>query len=282
MTRISLDISGKVSSEHLKAISAIKKIAEGLGIKFFVVGATARDFVLSCLYGVKAPRMTLDIDFGVEIKDWESYEKIEASLIRTGQFKQSKEKQRFVFENTIIDIIPFGDISNDENQISWPPDYSVIMSVSGFEEAYQHATTIILNQDPYLEILVPTLPGLAVLKILSWKHSYPERQKDAEDLLFIMNNYEHTDIMDRLFNERIEILESETFDYKMTSIRILGQDMAKICNPVTVAEVKDIFITETSKASQFHLVAHMMNTTHKFDDILALLLKLKKGFLEMV
>ncbi|MBU3952805.1 MAG: nucleotidyl transferase AbiEii/AbiGii toxin family protein [Proteobacteria bacterium] len=282
MTKISLDISGKVSSAHLKAISAIKKIADGLGIKFFVVGATARDFVLTCLYGVKAPRMTLDIDFGVEIKDWGSYVKIEKGLIESGQFKQSKEKQRFVFEDTIIDIIPFGDISNNKNQISWPPDYSVIMSVSGFEEACQHATNIILNQDPYLEILVPTLPGLAVLKILSWKHSYPERQKDAEDLLFIINNYEHTDIMDRIFNESVEILESEAFDYKMASIRILGQDMAKICTPVTVAEVKDIFIKETSRASQFHLVAHMMNTNHEFDDILVLLLKLKKGFLEMI
>ncbi len=208
MTKISLNISGKVSSAHLKAISAIKKIADGLGIKFFVVGATARDFVLTCLYGVKAPRMTLDIDFGIEIKDWGSYVKIEKGLIESGQFKQTKEKQ--------------------------------------------------LNQDPYLEILVPTLPGLAVLKILSWKHSYPERQKDAEDLLFIINNYEHTDIMDRIFNERVEILESEAFDYKMASIRILGQDMAKICNPVTIAEVKDIFIKETSRTSQFHLVAHMM------------------------
>jgi len=140
MTKILIDISGKISSEYLKAISAIKKITEDLGIKFFVVGLTSRDFVLTCLYGVKAPRMTLDIDFGVEIKDWESYLKIEKGLIGPGQFKQSKEKQRFLFEDTIIDIIPFGDISNDENQISWPPDYSVIMSVSGFEEAYQHAT----------------------------------------------------------------------------------------------------------------------------------------------
>lgn len=127
----------------------------------------------------------MDIDFGVEIKDWGSYVKIEKGLIESGQFKQSKEKQRFIFEDTIIDIIPFGDISNDKNQISWPPDYSVIMSVSGFEEACQHAIGI-------------------------------------------------------------------------------------------------IFIKETSRTSQFHLVAHMMNTTHEFDDILVLLLKLKKGFFEMV
>ncbi|MCK5165549.1 MAG: nucleotidyl transferase AbiEii/AbiGii toxin family protein [Desulfobacula sp.] len=281
MSKISLDISGKISPEHVKAISEIKKTAEALGLKFFIVGATARDFVLSCLYGVKAPRMTLDIDFGVKIKNWESYAKIEAELLKSGRFNQSKAKQRFVFENTIIDIIPFGDISNDENQISWPPEYSVIMNVSGFEEAYQNATTIILNQEPYLEIKVPTLPGLAVLKILSWEHSYPERQKDAEDLLFIMNNYEHTDIMDKFLNERIDLLESESFDYKKTGIRILGQDMAKICNPLTLAEIKDIFMKETSETSNFNLIAHMMGITHEFDDILDLLLKLKQGFFEI-
>jgi len=80
----------------------------------------------------------------------------------------------------------------------------------------------------------------------------------------------------------LKFLNLKTLINKIASIRILGQDMAKICNPVTVLEIKNIFIKETSKTSQFQLVAHMMNTTHEFDNILALLLKLKKGFLEMV
>jgi hypothetical protein len=42
MTSISLDISGKVSSEHVRAISEIQKAADVLGIHFFVIGATAR------------------------------------------------------------------------------------------------------------------------------------------------------------------------------------------------------------------------------------------------
>lgn len=281
MTKISLDISGKVSTEHVKAISEIQKVTEALGIKFFVVGATARDFILDFFYGVKAPRMTLDIDLGVKIKNWESYVKIEAGLLKTGRFKRSKARQRFRFEDTIIDIIPFGEVSNEKNQINWPPEYSVMMSVSGFEEAYQHATPVILNRVPYLEIKVPTLQGLAVLKILSWKHSYPERQKDAEDLLFIMKNYEHADVMDSLYNERVELFESEAFDYKTASIRILGQDMAKICTPQTSMEIKDIFNEETSETSNYRLVAHMMGMTHKFDDIFGLLLKLKQGFWEM-
>ncbi len=67
----------------------------------------------------------------------------------------------------------------------------------------------------------------------------------------------------------------------MASIRILGQDMAKICNPDTLAEIKTILRLETSESSEFHLITHMMNRTYGFDPVLALLLKLTQGFLEI-
>jgi hypothetical protein len=78
-----------------------------------------------------------------------------------------------------------------------------------------------------------------------------------------------------------ELLESEAFDYKMASIRILGQDMAKICNPDTRAEIKTILTLETSESSKFRLITHMMSRAYGFDPILALLLKLTQGFLEI-
>ncbi len=93
--------------------------------------------------------------------------------------------QRFMHEDSIIDIIPFGGVSNEDSEISWPSESSIILSVLGFEDALKNAISIIINRDPVLEIKIPTLPGLAVLKILSWVHSYPERQKDTEDLNYI-------------------------------------------------------------------------------------------------
>ena len=96
---ISQGIISKDLGDLKKALTAFQKakelFAESLGINFFVVGATARDFLLDFLYGVKTQRMTLDIDFGVKIKDWESYVKIEEELLKTGYFKNSKERQRF-------------------------------------------------------------------------------------------------------------------------------------------------------------------------------------------
>jgi len=67
----------------------------------------------------------------------------------------------------------------------------------------------------------------------------------------------------------------------MASIRILGQDMAKICNPDTLAEIKTILALETSESSEFRLITHMMSRIYGFDPVLALLLKLTQGFLEI-
>jgi hypothetical protein len=57
--------------------------------------------------------------------------------------------------------------------------------------------------------------------------------------------------------------------------------MAKICNYDTLTEIRTIFMMETSKESQFHLITHMMNRTNEFDDIWTLLIKLKQGFFEL-
>jgi len=41
-----LDISHKVDPEHKSAIQQTKEMLDELGVKFFIVGASARDFVL--------------------------------------------------------------------------------------------------------------------------------------------------------------------------------------------------------------------------------------------
>jgi predicted nucleotidyltransferase len=71
MSSILLDLSGKIDSAHSGALSLIKGIADSLAIHFFVVGASARDYVLEYYYGKTSPRRTLDIDLGVEVADWE-------------------------------------------------------------------------------------------------------------------------------------------------------------------------------------------------------------------
>ena len=280
MNNISLDISGKIGKIHIEAISEIKKIADSLEIPFFIVGASARDFILEHLYNIKATRGTTDIDFGMKVESWDKFKELKTTLLNSGKFQKGAEKQRFVYKSVLIDIVPFGDISGNGNEITWPPEYETIMSVLGFNEVYNFSTTIKLSKNPILEVRIPTLPGLAVLKMLSWEEKYPERSRDAEDLLFIMNKYEYAGNFDRLYGSEIKLLESEGYDNRIAGVRLLGKDIAKIVDPDTLDYIKRIVTEETKDDSKFKLALQMIGPNDDFNDVLNLLRKLKEGIFD--
>ncbi len=80
MSNILFDLSGKIDQQTVAALSAVKGIADSQGIHFFVVGASARDFILKHCYGIESRRMTTDIDLGVEVANWEQFSKLIESL----------------------------------------------------------------------------------------------------------------------------------------------------------------------------------------------------------
>ncbi len=193
------DISGKIDPDFIDVLSEVKNVADCLNIPFFLVGATARDFILEHCHNIKSPRMTQDIDLGVKVPNWEKFKALSEALLATGNFTKGHEKQRYVYKSIYIDIVPFGPIAGKDREIKWPPEDDTIMTTLGFEEAYQHAITVRVSKAPELDIKIPTIPGLAIMKLISWNENYPERKKDAEDLLFIMENYEYAGIDNRLY-----------------------------------------------------------------------------------
>jgi len=68
MKDILIDISGKIGKSSIDAIKEIREICNSLTIPFFIVGASARDFILEHFYDVKSPRRTTDIDLRVKVK----------------------------------------------------------------------------------------------------------------------------------------------------------------------------------------------------------------------
>lgn len=285
MTEILFDLSGKIDQQKIEALSLLKKVADSLSIPFFVVGASARDFILEHCYNIRSPRMTQDIDLGVEVAGWEDFNKLSESLLSTGRFFASRERHRFQFGSVLIDMIPFGPIEDERGRILWPPEHEILMSIGGFSEAFKNSVTLRLSSSPELKIKVPTLPGLALMKIISWKDKYPERRKDAEDLLFVMQNYEEADNYDRLYDHEQELLKEENFDTQVASIRLLGRDMAMIADSDTLGIVRAILDEETAEDSQYRLVAQMIRGTlefdNRFDKVLFQVIKLKQGFNEV-
>lgn len=278
MKNILIDISGKLDSSYIAAIKEIKKVADSLKISFFIIGALARDIIMEYFYEIKAPRMTMDIDLGIKISRWKQFDKLINTLEKSGEFKKLKEKRRVLYNDILIDIVPFGDISDKNERISWPPENEVVMSVMGFNEVYNYSTLVRLQNNPTLEVKIPTLPGLAILKLFAWKDNFPNRSKDAEDLLFIMKNYENAGIFDKLYKSELQLLESEDFDNQVAGIVLLGKEMSKICTNQTIEYLRKIIDEETSKNSDFNLIIDMLLPKRDdFNRILYLLKKLKEG-----
>ncbi|GAG59285.1 unnamed protein product, partial [marine sediment metagenome] len=271
-------ISGSLIIHILLQIKEIKKIADSLKISFFIIGALARDIIMEYFYEIKAPRMTMDIDLGIKISRWKQFDKLINTLEKSGEFKKLKEKRRVLYNDILIDIVPFGDISDKNERISWPPENEVVMSVMGFNEVYNYSTLVRLQNNPTLEVKIPTLPGLAILKLFAWKDNFPNRSKDAEDLLFIMKNYENAGIFDKLYKSELQLLESEDFDNQVAGIVLLGKEMSKICTNQTIEYLRKIIDEETSKNSDFNLIRDMLLPKRDdFNRILYLLKKLKEG-----
>ena len=275
------NLSGKIDQQRLDALQTIKKEADNLNIPFFVVGAFARNLILKH-YGITPRRMTGDIDLGINVNDWAQFNKLTDSLISTGKYSRTKEPQRLLFESIPIDIVPFGKIAGEKVKIDWPPEHEIFMSIVGFKEAFENSITVRLNSDPELDIKVSTLPGLAVMKLISWKEKYPERPKDADDLFLIMNEYERTVNFDRLFEEKL--MDEEGFDATLASIRLLGRDMAMIADKDTAMVVRSILEDETHNSQKLiiDIIRERKMFDDKFETINLHLEKLKQGFIEAI
>jgi predicted nucleotidyltransferase len=283
MSKQLINLSGKIDSFLLEIFTEIEKIYKTLSIDFFVVGATARDIILEYGCGIPTIRATEDIDLGIQVSNWEEFSRFKEGLVKGGNFTSTKNIQRLKHKNGIpVDIIPFGEVANQKELFTWPPEHEIEMNVLGFDEAYRHSLIVRLKTDPQLELRFVSLPGLAILKIIAWKDKYPLRKSDAKDLLLLIRNYLAAENENRLYNEESDIMEDD-FDYERTSARLLGRDMAGICNPNTLEAVLEILNQETSDQSHYRLIQDMRdNIYHQndFDDILQLLERLKTGILE--
>lgn len=286
MNNISIYISGKIDPEKIKVLSKIKVVAADLGIPFFVVGAFAREVIFEHIHQIHSPRMTEDIDIGVEVANWEEFQRLKTILIDRKILAQTKTSHRFVDKESsmIVDILPFGGITGESKKIVWPPDHDMVMSMLGFEEAYRSALSVRLSIKPVLDILIPSAPALAILKLISWNDAYPTRERDAQDLLFILENYDATGIETQLYDTHVPLLTEEEYDTRLASARLLGRDIAHLCENDTVNVLTAILIKETDENQGLRLLTQMVKGTSfqgvKFEAALQLLKKLLQGIQE--
>ncbi len=150
MRRQLLDISGKLDDASIHVIEAISEEANKLSIPFLIVGAAARDMLMHHYYGVVIQRATTDVDFAIDIADWEGYQLLTASLIDRG-FETTQQKQRLKADDHMhVDIVPFGVIADTNGDVQWPPHQDIEMKVLGFEEALSNPVHVKVRSTPDL------------------------------------------------------------------------------------------------------------------------------------
>lgn len=90
-------------------------------------------------------------------------------------------------ENTNLILFPYGVVAKEDDNIYWPPEEIVAMSVKGFDEVLSEAITVSIDDE--FEIKIASSHGLFLLKFNAWLDRNVKTSKDAEDMSFILSNY---------------------------------------------------------------------------------------------
>jgi predicted nucleotidyltransferase len=232
-----------------------------INVDFYVIGATARDIILSNLHDLLPERKTMDLDIAIAISDWNQFQSIEESLPKKEGFEKNKEqKQRFIYEGIyVLDIVPFGDIAEDDGNIYWPPDETIAMSVWGFPEMAD--ATISVEIDGEFTIKIASLPGLFLLKLVAWKDRRLLGSKDAYDMALLMVNY--LDInMERAVEEHYDLYETDEFNHVIAGAQLMARDVKLLIreNEKTLGYLKKILTKEIELAEESRLINQMIES----------------------
>lgn len=195
-----LSLAKPLSLATERLLGDINKLCAEQNLNFFIAGATAREILLHNVYGRSLGRRTRDIDIAIFVEQWDVFERLKANLLARGAEADKKNIHRLKWQNNELDIIPFGDIA-ENNKIFWPPDRKIIMAVEGFKEALDHRVTVRLASGE--KIPVCSLPGLALLKLFAWRDRGHSGAKDATDLFKIINDYGAIELS-RIYEEPID------------------------------------------------------------------------------
>ena len=237
----------KITSEKIAnplLVKLLRKLTDSfkrMGRDYYVIGATARDIIIRQLINTTSGRRTKDLDIAIAIPDGGVFEEIKERLVADGFQKSQHLHQRFYYGEYELDVVPYGVAKEDDN-IYWPPEEEIAMSVKGFNEVLSEAITV--NIDNEFDIKIASLHGLFVLKFNAWLDRNVQTSKDAEDMSFILSNYFIANL-DR--NVYPEVYDWKTFDEYIVGGYWLARDLLLLLTKEQIAYYKDCIEKELEK-----------------------------------
>lgn len=232
--------------------------------EFFVIGATARDIILQAIGDTAARRKTRDLDIAIAVTDWDRYDKIKQVLINEGFEKSKQQAQRFYWNGYEVDVVPYGGVAKADDNIYWPPEEDIAMSVKGFEEVLREAITVTVDRE--FKIQITSLPGLFLLKLNAWIDRNLITNKDAEDIWYIIDNYY---LATENRNTHQEVYDLDGFDFTIGGAFWIAHDIADLLNKEQIVFYNNVLKKELSLAENSRLVTQILDTNRllKSEDI---------------
>lgn len=265
---LSVSAERPVDSATVGMLRLVDTAMNELAIPYFIAGATARDIVLTHIFGIEVARATLDVDLAVAIESWEQFKLLKDRLLALDVFEEDKKTAHrldYISNDSRagcqLDVIPFRGVEEEGNTIRWPPEMAIVMNVAGYEEAL--AASIPVQVAPGLTVNVASLAGLALLKLFAWVDRGTETPKDAQDVVIILRRYQEAGNQDRLYTDEFELLESVGFDVDIAGAVLLGKDVNKIAEAPTLEKLNHL-LGDTRLADR--LVTHMATELRAAED----------------
>ncbi len=206
----------EVDDALFEVLVAFSTAADAVKAPWLIIGATARIILLEKVYGWPQGLGTQDIDFGVQIGNWDHYKKLCDFITATDVFEAERAPtKRFRSkQNMSFDLVPYGGVEDEDKRVFWPPHNDDVMTVRGFEGAAKNAVKIIVNQKLMVPVVSPA--GLCALKLFAWEERHTQHPgRDAKDIAYLYKNIELLYSTEKLFCDYLDAVEAT--DYKIDS-----------------------------------------------------------------
>lgn len=256
-------MSFKISSEKIgnplliELLRQLNNTFAKIDSDFYVIGATARDIILQILANTSARRKTRDLDIAIAVTGWDKYNDICQALIADGFEKSSHQAQRFYYGDYEVDVVPYGDVARVDDNIYWPPEETIAMSVKGFDEVLKEAITVSIDEE--FEIRIASLHGLFLLKLNAWLDRNIDTNKDAEDMWYIIDNYY---LANENRNVHPEVYDLGNFDLSVAGAYWMAHDISDLLSSEQLKFYVDVLSGEINKEEDSRLVLQILET-HK-------------------
>lgn len=259
------------SPSDIELFKLINEVTSANNCAYFLIGAKARDILLEYFDKNEAQRATLDTDIAICCKNWDEFYKIKNAFIQNADFIADNKHEHRIESAKFgyLDILPFGDIKEENPNLKWPPEYDIEFSLIGFDDAYNSAIEIDINE---VNVKVASPLGLVLLKLFAWISR--QAKKDASDFINTVSNYLDFDNQDRLDTEHADLLLEEHFDYVLSGCRLLGRDL-KGLSLETQNRLKEFF---DNKILMDKLAISITQPQIDYDLAVSMLEMIKQGF----